>query len=72
MPIVYANIPQSIYCSRLTYLPSCLGFFHNPLVFPPVLGVPLLPASPDAPFQFGAVVGPADVVFTLVDVPGTL
>ena len=29
MPIVYANIPQSIYCSRLTYLPSCLGFFHT-------------------------------------------
>jgi hypothetical protein len=29
MPIVYANIPQSIYCSRLTYLPSCLGFFYK-------------------------------------------
>ena len=27
--IVYRNIPQSIYCSRLTYLPSCLGYFHN-------------------------------------------
>jgi hypothetical protein len=32
MPIVYANIPQSIYCSRLTYLPSCLGFFHSLLI----------------------------------------
>ncbi len=29
MPIVYANIPQSIYCSRLTHLPSCLGFFYT-------------------------------------------
>ncbi len=29
MPIVYAKIPQSIYCSRLTYLPSCLGFFYT-------------------------------------------
>ena len=29
MPIVYANIPKSNYCSRLTYLPSCLGFFHT-------------------------------------------
>ncbi len=29
MPIVYANIHQSIYCSRLTHLPSCLGFFYN-------------------------------------------
>ncbi len=29
MPIVYANIHQSIYCSLLTHLPSCLGFFYN-------------------------------------------
>jgi hypothetical protein len=29
MPIVYANIPQSIYCSRPTYLPSCLGYFYR-------------------------------------------
>ncbi len=29
MPIVYANIPQSIYCSRLTSLPSCVGFFYS-------------------------------------------
>ncbi len=29
MPIVYENIHQSIYCSRLTHSPSCLGFFHN-------------------------------------------
>ncbi len=29
MPIVYANIPQSIYCSWLTHLPSCLGFFYK-------------------------------------------
>ncbi len=44
MPIVYANIPQSIYCSRLTYLPSCLGFFHtvnigHPLDFPTLVGL---------------------------------
>ncbi len=26
---MYRNIPQSIYCSRLTYLPLCLGYFHR-------------------------------------------
>jgi hypothetical protein len=30
MPIVYANIPQSIYCSRLTYLPSDLRYLPGP------------------------------------------
>ncbi len=25
---MYRNIPQSIYCSRLTYLLVCLGYFH--------------------------------------------
>ena len=32
MPIVYANIPQSIYCSRLTYLPSCLGYCYTRVI----------------------------------------
>ena len=39
MPIVYANIHQSIYCSRLTHLPSCLGYFHKTvLIYCTVIG----------------------------------